>query len=79
MTTQAEWIRRVCFARSIVAGVRERDVTLGLPRLMELVDARKIPATPSMDIYLDKEHAASNEKAVKVATSTSGKAYCCHV
>jgi DNA-directed RNA polymerase subunit A' len=49
------------------AGVRERDVTLGLPRLMELVDARKIPATPSMDIYLDKEHAASNEKAVKVA------------
>ncbi len=49
------------------AGVRERDVTLGLPRLMELVDARKIPATPSMDIYLEKEVGASNEKAVKVA------------
>ena len=49
------------------AGVRERDVTLGLPRLMELVDARKIPATPSMDIYLTKEYAAQNEKAVKVA------------
>ncbi len=49
------------------AGVRERDVTLGLPRLMELVDARKIPATPSMDIYLTKEYAASNEKAVRVA------------
>ena len=49
------------------AGVKERDVTLGLPRLMELVDARKIPATPSMDIYLDKEHGVSNEKAVKVA------------
>ena len=49
------------------AGVRERDVTLGLPRLMELVDARKIPATPSMDIYLTKEYASSNEKAVKVA------------
>lgn len=49
------------------AGVRERDVTLGLPRLMELVDARKIPATPSMDIYLLKEYAAQNEKAVKVA------------
>jgi DNA-directed RNA polymerase subunit A' len=43
------------------AGVRERDVTLGLPRLMELVDARKIPATPSMDIYLDKEHGTTNE------------------
>jgi DNA-directed RNA polymerase subunit A' len=49
------------------AGVRERDVTLGLPRLMELVDARKIPATPSMDIYLTKDYAASNEKAVRVA------------
>jgi DNA-directed RNA polymerase subunit A' len=49
------------------AGVRERDVTLGLPRLMELVDARKIPAKPSMDIYLTKDYAAQNEKAVKVA------------
>ena len=49
------------------AGVRERDVTLGLPRLMELVDARKIPATPSMDIYLTKEYAETNEKAVRVA------------
>ena len=49
------------------AGVRERDVTLGLPRLMELVDARKIPATPSMDIYLKKDYAVSNEKSVKVA------------
>jgi DNA-directed RNA polymerase subunit A' len=49
------------------AGVRERDVTLGLPRLMELVDARKIPATPSMDIYFTKEYATSNEKAIKVA------------
>jgi len=49
------------------AGVRERDVTLGLPRLMELVDARKIPATPSMDIYFTKEYATSNEKAVKIA------------
>jgi DNA-directed RNA polymerase subunit A" len=49
------------------AGVRERDVTLGLPRLMELVDARKIPATPSMDIYLVKDYAGTNEKAVRVA------------
>ena len=49
------------------AGVRERDVTLGLPRLMELVDARRVPSTPSMDIYLDEAHRYSNEKAVKVA------------
>ncbi len=38
------------------AGVKERDVTLGLPRLMELVDARKIPAKPSMDVYLTEEY-----------------------
>lgn len=49
------------------AGVRERDVTLGLPRLIELVDVRKQPSTPSMDIYFDQEHRTSNEKALKVA------------
>jgi DNA-directed RNA polymerase subunit A' len=49
------------------AGVKERDVTLGLPRLMELVDARKIPAKPSMDVYLDEGYKNSREKAVKVA------------
>ena len=45
------------------AGVKERDVTLGLPRLMELVDARKIPAKPSMDVYLDEGYKNSKEKA----------------
>ena len=49
------------------AGVRERDVTLGLPRLIELVDARKQPSTPTMDVYLDEEHRASQEKALEVA------------
>jgi DNA-directed RNA polymerase subunit A' len=49
------------------AGVKERDVTLGLPRLMELVDARKIPAKPSMDVYLTEEYKHSREKALKVA------------
>ncbi len=49
------------------AGVKERDVTLGLPRLMELVDARKIPAKPSMDVYLTEEYRHSREKTVKVA------------
>ncbi len=51
------------------AGVAERDVTLGLPRLIELVDARKIPSKPSMEVYLDKESRSSNEKALKVARS----------
>lgn len=49
------------------AGVKERNVTLGLPRLIELVDARKKPVTPTMDIYLDEEHKFSREKALEVA------------
>ncbi len=49
------------------AGVKERDVTLGLPRLIELVDARKQPATPSMDVFLEEDYKKSNEKAIKVA------------
>lgn len=49
------------------AGVKERNVTLGLPRLIELVDARKKPVTPTMDIYLDKEHRVSRERALEVA------------
>ncbi len=49
------------------AGIRERNVTLGLPRLIELVDARKKPVTPTMDIYLEKESKTSREKAIEVA------------
>jgi DNA-directed RNA polymerase subunit A' len=49
------------------AGVKERNVTLGLPRLIELVDARKKPVTPTMDIYLDESHKVSREKALEVA------------
>ena len=49
------------------AGIRERNVTLGLPRLIELVDARKKPVTPTMDIYLDKESKTSREKAIEIA------------
>jgi len=49
------------------AGVKERNVTLGLPRLIELVDARKKPVTPTMDVYLDEEHKVSREKALSVA------------
>jgi DNA-directed RNA polymerase subunit A" len=34
------------------AGVAEINVTLGLPRLIEIVDARKLPSTPMMEIHL---------------------------
>jgi DNA-directed RNA polymerase subunit A" len=49
------------------AGVKEFNVTLGLPRLIELVDARKVPSTPITYIYLDDEHRYDPEKAKEVA------------
>ncbi|RLE94980.1 MAG: DNA-directed RNA polymerase subunit A'' [Thermoprotei archaeon] len=50
-----------------LAGVREFNVTLGLPRLIEIVDARRSPSTPLMTIYLDEMHRKSREKALEVA------------
>jgi len=49
------------------AGVKEQNVTLGLPRLIEIVDARRIPSTPIMTIYLTGEHRKSKESAVEIA------------
>ena len=48
------------------AGVAEIDVTQGLPRLIELVDARKEPDTPMMTVYLEDEYAEDREKAREV-------------
>jgi len=48
------------------AGVAEIDVTQGLPRLIELVDARKTPDTPTMHVFLDEEYATDREKAHEV-------------
>lgn len=50
------------------AGVRELNVTLGLPRLIEIVDARRIPSTPTMTVFLDDEHKSSLENAKEVVT-----------
>ena len=49
------------------AGIAERNVTLGLPRLIELVDARKKPVTPTMDIYLTGDSKTDQNKTVQVA------------
>jgi len=49
------------------AGVKEQNVTLGSPRLIEIVDARRIPSTPIMTIYLTEEYRKSKEGAVDVA------------
>ena len=48
------------------AGVAEQ-VPLGLPRLIELVDARRAPKKPMMDIYLTHEYANSEKKAIELA------------
>ena len=49
------------------AGIREFNVTLGLPRFIEIVDARREPSTPVMYIYLDEEHKYDEHKAKEVA------------
>jgi len=49
------------------AGVAELNVTLGLPRLIEIVDARKSPSTPVMNIYLTSKYGRSEKKAREVA------------
>ncbi|MDS0296444.1 DNA-directed RNA polymerase subunit A'' [Halogeometricum luteum] len=51
------------------AGVAEIDVTQGLPRLIELVDARKTPDTPMMTVFLEGEYATERERAHEVVWS----------
>ena len=49
------------------AGVAELNVTLGLPRLIEIVDARKKISTPTMAIYFEEEYMADEEFVRKIA------------
>jgi DNA-directed RNA polymerase subunit A" len=51
------------------AGVAEISVTLGLPRLIEIVDARRIPSTPMMTVYLRGEKRSDSTWAKKIASS----------
>ncbi len=46
------------------AGVQEMQITMGLPRLIEICDARKKPSSPKMEIYLNKDY--DNEKEAKI-------------
>jgi len=46
------------------AGVSEMQVTQGLPRLIEIFDARKKPSSPKIEVYLNKEY--NNEKDARV-------------
>ena len=54
------------------AGVTELNVTLGLPRLIEIVDARKDIATPTMDIYFTEER-RNDEEFVRTLANQIGK------
>jgi len=49
------------------AGLREFSMALGLPRLIEIIDARRKPQVPRMTIYLKPEYAHNEEKAHEVA------------
>ncbi|HWQ66354.1 MAG TPA: DNA-directed RNA polymerase subunit A'' [Methanospirillum sp.] len=49
------------------AGVAEINVTLGLPRLIEIMDARKEPSTPTMTIYLRDGYSTDRDKARQVS------------
>ena len=48
------------------AGGAQVSLTAGLPRLIEIVDARREPKTPAMDVYLKEEY-NSKEDAQKLA------------
>ncbi|MDI6645259.1 MAG: DNA-directed RNA polymerase subunit A'' [Methanobacteriaceae archaeon] len=49
------------------AGVAELNVTLGLPRLIEIVDARKKISTPTMAIFFEEEFRSDEEFVRKMA------------
>jgi DNA-directed RNA polymerase subunit A" len=51
------------------AGVAEMNVTLGLPRLIEIVDARRVPSTPIMEIHLDESAEDDLEKVREIASN----------
>ena len=46
------------------AGVAEMQITSGLPRLIEIFDARKKPSSPKMEIYLKREFDNENDARV---------------
>src|SRR3989338_4017403 len=49
-------------------GVSELNVTLGLPRIIEILDGRKDPKTPSMHVFLKSPHNKRSEEAERIAT-----------
>jgi DNA-directed RNA polymerase II subunit RPB1 len=54
------------------AGVSSRNVTLGVPRLTEIINCSKNPKTPSITVYLQKKYASDKEMVKQV------KSMLCH-
>jgi len=59
------------------AGVSEMNVTMGLPRLIEVLDARKTIKTEMMEIYLEKsiKHGEDIKKIAEKVKETTFKEY----
>ncbi|MFA6461806.1 MAG: DNA-directed RNA polymerase subunit A'' [Candidatus Woesearchaeota archaeon] len=59
------------------AGVSEMNVTTGLPRIIEVFDARKEISTPTMEVYLKASHCKDLESvrkfAAKIKETTFGE------
>lgn len=51
------------------AGVSEANITLGLPRLIEIFDARKDIKTPLMEVYLKEPYNKDETKLEKILAS----------
>ena len=49
------------------AGVSEMQVTVGLPRLIEIFDARKRPSTPRMELRLKNKYSKTSEAVREIA------------
>jgi len=49
------------------AGVVELSVPLGLPRLIEIIDAKRSPKNSITEIYLDQEHNKTKKSADEIA------------
>jgi len=49
------------------AGVLEMNVTLGLPRIIEIVDARKEPSTPVMTVFMAEATRDNRDEAIVLA------------
>ncbi|MBI2670885.1 DNA-directed RNA polymerase subunit A'' [Candidatus Woesearchaeota archaeon] len=49
------------------SGVAEMNITVGLPRLIEIFDARKTPTTPRMEVYLKSKYSHDPKMARKIA------------